>query len=65
MYENATYTNTVHARGALMWAFLVQFLVFTSTFTHMVSDASYKVRIDPKFGLRADYRCHPNSRNSR
>lgn len=52
MYRNATYTNTVHERGALMWAFLVQFLLFTSTFTHMVIAAIPTAETGKK-----DHRC--------
>ncbi|KAF3390297.1 Multidrug resistance protein CDR1 [Penicillium rolfsii] len=36
LYRNAEPTDTVHERGALMWLFLVTFLWFTSTFSHMV-----------------------------
>ncbi|KAL4861099.1 hypothetical protein BDV12DRAFT_180739 [Aspergillus spectabilis] len=36
LYRNAEPTDAVHERGALMWLFLVAFLLFTSTFSHMV-----------------------------
>lgn len=36
MYRNAIPDHQVHERGALMFLFLEVFLLFTSTFTHMV-----------------------------
>ncbi|KAJ5899214.1 hypothetical protein N7495_003958 [Penicillium taxi] len=36
LYRNAEPTDSVHERGALMFLFLLTFLWFTSTFTHMV-----------------------------
>lgn len=36
MYRNAIPEHQVHERGALMFLFLLAFLLFTSTFTHMV-----------------------------
>jgi ATP-binding cassette subfamily G (WHITE) protein 2 (PDR) len=33
-YRNAIVTDTVAERGALMWLFLVVFMIFTSTFSH-------------------------------
>ena len=36
LYNNATPTGTVAIRGFLFWLFTQQFLLFTSTFTHMV-----------------------------
>lgn len=36
MYRNAVAAGQTHERGALMWLFVLQFLLFTSTFTHMV-----------------------------
>ncbi|KAH8703208.1 putative ABC transporter [Talaromyces proteolyticus] len=36
LYRNAEVTNTVHERGGLMWMLVFQFLMFTSTFAHMV-----------------------------
>lgn len=35
-YRNAEPTNTVTERGALMWLYLVMFMIFTSTFSHLV-----------------------------
>jgi ABC-type multidrug transport system permease subunit len=35
-YRNAIETGQVHERGALMWLFMIVFMIFTSTFTHMV-----------------------------
>ncbi|GMF49935.1 unnamed protein product [[Candida] boidinii] len=31
LYHNATFTDTVHERGATMWAFIIIFFLFTST----------------------------------
>ncbi|KAF9895076.1 hypothetical protein FE257_004705 [Aspergillus nanangensis] len=36
LYQNAEATDAVHERGALMFLFLLAFLWFTSTFSHMV-----------------------------
>ncbi|KAE8348673.1 ABC-2 type transporter-domain-containing protein [Aspergillus coremiiformis] len=36
LYRNAEPTDTVHERGALMWLFILAFLLFTSTFAHMM-----------------------------
>jgi ABC-type multidrug transport system permease subunit len=36
LYQNAELTNAVHERGALMFLYLLLFLWFTSTFSHMV-----------------------------
>jgi ATP-binding cassette, subfamily G (WHITE), member 2, PDR len=36
MYRNAIASNAVHERGALMFLFILAFLIFTSTFSHLV-----------------------------
>ncbi|KIX03156.1 uncharacterized protein Z518_06707 [Rhinocladiella mackenziei CBS 650.93] len=36
LYENAEPTDSVHERGALMFLLILSFLLFTSTFAHMV-----------------------------
>lgn len=36
LYQNAQPTDAVHERGALMFLYLLMFLWFTSTFSHMV-----------------------------
>jgi len=36
LYRNAEPTHTVHERGVLMWLLILAFLMFTSTFAHMV-----------------------------
>ncbi|KAF2494935.1 ATP binding cassette transporter [Lophium mytilinum] len=36
MYKNAEPTNAVHERGFLMFLLILTFLLFTSTFTHMM-----------------------------
>jgi len=36
MYKNAIPDNQVHERGGLMWLFIWEFLLFTSTFTDMI-----------------------------
>jgi ATP-binding cassette subfamily G (WHITE) protein 2 (PDR) len=36
LYKNAEPTDSVHLRGALMWLFVWAFLLFTSTFAHLV-----------------------------
>ncbi|MCJ1283705.1 hypothetical protein MMC26_003036 [Xylographa opegraphella] len=36
LYRNAEPTNAVHERGGLMFLFILEFLLFTSTFTNMV-----------------------------
>ncbi|EXJ73588.1 ATPase [Cladophialophora psammophila CBS 110553] len=36
LYKNAEPTDTVHERGALMFLLILTFLLFTSTFAHMV-----------------------------
>ncbi|KAF5860802.1 hypothetical protein ETB97_001022 [Aspergillus alliaceus] len=36
LYRNAEPTDTVHERGALMWLLILSFLLFTSTFAHMM-----------------------------
>ncbi|MCJ1437052.1 hypothetical protein MMC27_006437 [Xylographa pallens] len=36
LYRNAVPTNAVHERGGLMFLFILEFLLFTSTFTNMV-----------------------------
>ena len=36
LYRNAEPTDSVHARGGLMFLFILTFLLFTSTFTNMV-----------------------------
>lgn len=36
LYNNAAVTDSVAERGALMWLFIVAFLLFSSTFAHMV-----------------------------
>lgn len=36
LYENAALTGTVTERGALMWLLILTFLLFASTFAHMV-----------------------------
>ncbi|ETN41430.1 uncharacterized protein HMPREF1541_03366 [Cyphellophora europaea CBS 101466] len=36
LYRNAEDSNTVHERGALMFLFILVFLIFTSTFAHMI-----------------------------
>jgi ABC-type multidrug transport system permease subunit/ABC-type multidrug transport system ATPase subunit len=36
LYRNAEATDSVHERGALMWLLILTFLLFTSTFAHMV-----------------------------
>lgn len=36
LYNNATPTGAVHERGALFFLFMLQFLLFTSTFTNMI-----------------------------
>jgi ABC-type multidrug transport system permease subunit len=35
LYANAEPTNAVHERGALMFLYILEFLLFTSTFAHM------------------------------
>ncbi|EXJ82897.1 ATPase [Capronia epimyces CBS 606.96] len=35
LYQNAEPTNSVHERGALMFLYILCFLLFTSTFAHM------------------------------
>ncbi|KIY50620.1 ABC transporter Cdr4 [Fistulina hepatica ATCC 64428] len=35
LYRNGEPTNTVHERGVLMFLFIVQFCIFTSTFGHL------------------------------
>ncbi|KAE8143941.1 ABC-2 type transporter-domain-containing protein [Aspergillus pseudotamarii] len=36
LYRNAEPTDSVHERGALMWLLILSFLLFTSTFAHMM-----------------------------
>ncbi|KAK5203138.1 Multidrug resistance protein [Exophiala xenobiotica] len=36
LYRNAQPTDTVEERGALMWLLILAFLMFTSTFAHMI-----------------------------
>lgn len=36
LYRNATYTDSVHERGALFFLLIWQFYIFSSTFAHMV-----------------------------
>ena len=36
MYRNAIPDHQVHERGALMFLFILAFLLFTSTFAHLV-----------------------------
>jgi len=36
LYANAALTDSVHERRALMWLFIVAFLLFASTFAHLV-----------------------------
>lgn len=36
LYRNAEATNTVHERGGLMFLLVLAFLLFTSTFSHMI-----------------------------
>ena len=36
MYRNAVVAGQTHERGALMWLFIFEFLIFNSTFTDMV-----------------------------
>lgn len=36
LYGNAEYTNAVTERGALMWLMIVVFLLFASSFAHMI-----------------------------
>ncbi|KAF1829254.1 hypothetical protein BDW02DRAFT_177417 [Decorospora gaudefroyi] len=36
LYHNAEYTDSVHLRGFQLFLFVWMFLIFTSTFTHMV-----------------------------
>ncbi|GKZ71138.1 hypothetical protein AnigIFM60653_003613 [Aspergillus niger] len=36
LYQNAEPTNAVHERGALMFLLILSFLLFTSTFAHMI-----------------------------
>lgn len=36
LYNNATPTDAVALRGVQFWLFTQQFLLFTSTFTHMM-----------------------------
>jgi ABC-type multidrug transport system permease subunit/ABC-type multidrug transport system ATPase subunit len=36
LYNNAAVTDSVTERGALMWLFILVFLMFSSTFAHMV-----------------------------
>lgn len=36
LYANAAESNSVHERGALMWLLILDFLMFTSTFAHMI-----------------------------
>lgn len=36
LYHNAETTGTVHERGALFFLFVLQFMIFTSTFAHMI-----------------------------
>ncbi|OQU96073.1 hypothetical protein CLAIMM_02209 [Cladophialophora immunda] len=36
LYRNAQPTNAVEERGALMWLLILAFMMFTSTFAHMV-----------------------------
>jgi len=36
LYQNASLTGTTHERGFLMWLLILDFLMFTSTFAHMV-----------------------------
>ena len=36
LYRNAEPTNSVHERGALFFLLILVFLVFTSSFAHMV-----------------------------
>ena len=40
MYRNAIQTNTVHERGALMFLLIFVYMIFTSTFSHMVVAAA-------------------------
>lgn len=35
LYQNATYTNTVHQRGAFMWFAIVLFFIYTSTLAQL------------------------------
>ena len=35
LYQNATYTNTVHQRGAFMWFAIVLFFIYTSTMAQL------------------------------
>ncbi|KAJ6016384.1 hypothetical protein N7540_010975 [Penicillium herquei] len=36
LYRNAEPTDAVHERGVLMWLLILSFLLFTSTFSHMI-----------------------------
>lgn len=36
LYRNTASTGTLHQRGGMMFLFIWNFLLFTSTFTHMV-----------------------------
>ena len=40
MYRNAIPAHQVHERGGLMFLFILAFMLFTSTFTDMVSNIS-------------------------
>ena len=47
MYRNAIPAHQVHERGGLMFLYTLAFMLFTSTFTNMVSNFSsllYRVR---------------------
>ncbi|KAJ5784951.1 uncharacterized protein N7503_010163 [Penicillium pulvis] len=35
LYRNAEATNTVHGKGVLIWFFILTFVLFSSTFTHL------------------------------
>ncbi|KAJ5925119.1 hypothetical protein N7454_007758 [Penicillium verhagenii] len=35
LYRNAEATNTVHEKGALVWLFVLTFVLFSSTFAHL------------------------------
>jgi ATP-binding cassette, subfamily G (WHITE), member 2, PDR len=36
LYRNAEYTNSVHSRGITQYAFVMEFILFSSTFAHFM-----------------------------
>ncbi|KAJ5702941.1 hypothetical protein N7488_010489 [Penicillium malachiteum] len=39
LYRNAEFTDTVHEKGALVWLFILTFVMFSSTFAHLAISA--------------------------